>query len=217
MGMFEALRYHLLNANWNYLLAKTNRVCTGKFELSGRYWGMYTASHHISNNFTVTGTIDYGGLPHTFSAFYDSSIVQWKFEIDGQSFVSIDGGFVFTKRQNDNMHVYNVTGRGTYQAFIAAMANNGLLARPSRGEALIVPDANLTVNNKYLLSSDPPYTNAWAAGSGWWIQNPQFYNVDTSASTLWLEWALTTTVSNVNLWGINWGNTTIQANLEIII
>ena len=217
-SMFDALRYHLINADWTFLTNQpTGTTATGNFELAGYYWGTYTATHHGNNNVTVTGTIDWGALPHTFSAFHDASGPVWKMTIDGQCFTSIDGGFVFTRKINDGLQVWNVTGQGTYQAFIAAMRNNGLLARPSRGEALVIPDANLTVNNKYLLNLDPPYTSAWAAGSGWWVQNPEFYNVDTSASTLWLEWTNTVTISNTNLWGINWGNTTIQANLEIIV
>jgi hypothetical protein len=83
-NIVECLKYQLTHADWTFLTSQSfGTTATGQFELSGYYWGNYVATYHGNNYVTVTGTIDYGSQPYTFSAFHDAAVPAWSIALSG--------------------------------------------------------------------------------------------------------------------------------------
>ena len=95
-NVYDALYYQLASADWTFLYQNkpVGTTATGKFELSGYYWGNYTATYNYANVIAVTGSIDWNSAPHSFSALYDSST--WRITIDRERLEYNSNGLLVT-------------------------------------------------------------------------------------------------------------------------
>jgi hypothetical protein len=202
--MFSALAYQLNHTDFSFLLAHPRQTATGIYELSGYYWGQYTATHGRNdandNNITITGVIDWGSHPKHFSAFYSTN-TGWVFEIDGQEYVVEGSGITLTRDSTTGRKYYMTQyAATTIQVIYDTLNYYELIGRPMKG--IFNWKMNMAHNYTYVTNATVNAgTGTLNAGQICFFADPRIDAPNETDSTWRVRWNDGVSAFAVNLWG----------------
>ena len=214
-NVYDALYYQLASADWTFLYQNKpiGTTATGKFELSGYYWGNYTATYNYANVIAVTGSIDWNSAPHSFSALYDSST--WRITIDGERLEYNSNGLLVTSR-GDNRTYRVVCNRAPFNLVGSQLQTFGLYGRQAFGRVGLEMNVNIPYKDTDLIALTNNTYN-WPAGDIYWWSNPIFYPADMSSS-VWPMYAQNDNhFYKMELWGTLWDQCYVSGGFEFTL